>query len=102
MLNRLRLAAILLLLQGATLLIRGSPSARPLTPAAVWDSLINIENFPDAKMSQQKKLTLVLGLKQDFEKSKFPEDSVYARLLHRIAVYQYSATREYGLCVENT
>jgi CHAT domain-containing protein len=102
MLIRLRKAAILLLLGGTTLLIRGSPSAPTLTPAAIWDSVIKIENFPDAKMSQQKKLTLALGLRQDFEKAKFPEDSVYARLLHRIAVYQYSTTREYARCVENT
>jgi CHAT domain-containing protein/tetratricopeptide (TPR) repeat protein len=91
------LAALLL----ACLLTRSGPSPTP-SPATIWDSLLHIEQVPAARMSQQQKLAFVLSLRQEFEQGSFPEDSVYARLLHRIAVYQYYTTREYGLCVENT
>jgi tetratricopeptide (TPR) repeat protein len=72
------------------------------SPSAIWDSLLHVEQAPPTRMSQQQKLALVLSLRQAFENEKFPEDSVYARILHRIAVYQYNTTKEYNKCVENT
>lgn len=69
---------------------------------AIWDSLLHIEDMPANLMPQQQKLQLVLSLRQQFEQAHLPEDSVYARLLHRIAVYQYKTTREFNKCIDNT
>ncbi len=86
----------------ACLLTRGNPPNPTLSPSAIWDSILHIEQVPPASMSQQQKLALLLSLKQAFQSGRYPEDSVYARLLHRIAFYQYFTSRAYGSCVENT
>jgi CHAT domain-containing protein/tetratricopeptide (TPR) repeat protein len=93
-----RFLVILLALGG--LLSHSSPPNRQLTPTAIWDSLLHIEQAQT--LSPQQKLTLVIPLRTAFEKSGYPEDSVYARLLHRIAVFQWSTTKEYDKCIENT
>jgi len=95
-------SVILCLLTHAGGFAQSSSAGPALTPAGIWDSLVNIERIPVNRMSEQEKLPLVLGLRQEFEKRNYPEDSVYARLLHRIALYQYHTTRDYRRCVENT
>src|ERR1700753_1748202 len=87
----------LLLVTG--LLTLSSPEGPALTPTMIWDSLLHVERSP---LTNQQKLALVLPLRTAFEKAGYPEDSVYARILHRIAVFQYYTTREYNSCVENT
>ena len=53
----------------------------------IWDSLITVES--NSSLSTTQQLQLVLGLKKQFELGKFPEDSVFARILHRIGLYEY-------------
>lgn len=53
----------------------------------IWKKLIDIEK--DTSLSIEKKLPMVLKLKKLFEDQKIAEDSVYARILHRIGVYEF-------------
>ena len=93
------LPILLLLILGGLLTYSGPPQNQP-SAALIRDSLLHIEKNP--ALTQQQKLALVTRLRDDFEKARYPEDSIYARLLHRIAVYQYYTTKEYGSCVTNT
>ncbi len=72
--------------------------AQCLTHRQFWDALISIENTP---YNTDKKLTEIIGLKNQFEKCGFKEDSVYARILHRIGALEYS-NHEYNEAIKNT
>lgn len=52
----------------------------------VWDEIMEIEH---ASLTHTEKLQRAFRLKHVFEEGKLDEDSVYARLLHRIATLQY-------------
>lgn len=82
------------------LLTYSSPQNSQLPETAIWDSLLHTEQAPT--LTQQQKLNIAIRLRQTFETAGYAPDSVYARLLHRIAVYQYYTTKEYGSCIENT
>ena len=69
---------------------------------ALWDQLIRIEGTPDAVLSKPQKLKQVLALKQQFEVCRLSPDSVYARILHRIGVYEYYTTGELDKSIANT
>ncbi|HEV2483889.1 MAG TPA: CHAT domain-containing protein [Puia sp.] len=92
-----RSIAILFLFGG--LLTFSGPPISSLTPIAIWDSLLHIEQAPG--LSQYQKLALVIPLREAFEKAGYSRDSVYARLLHRIAVFQYYTTKAYDSCIAN-
>lgn len=81
------------------LLSHSSPPVSSLTPMVIWDSLLHIEQAQG--LSQQQKLALVLPLRVAFEKGGYVRDSVYARLLHRIAVFEYYTTKAYDSCIAN-
>ena len=53
----------------------------------IWDQLRLIENSQE--LAVRPKIVLVRNLKTEFENCKLPADSVYARILHRIALYEY-------------
>ncbi len=91
---------ILFLITLGGLLTHSSPPNPVLTPTAIWDSLLHIEQTQS--LSPQQKLALVIPLRSAFEKAGYPRDSVYARLLHRIAVFQYNTTKAYDSCIANT
>src|ERR1700744_2471214 len=95
-----RILPIIFLVVLGGLLTHSSPPDPPLTPTAIWDSLLHIEQTQS--LNQQQKLALVIPLRTAFEKAHYPEDSVYARLLHRIAVFQYYTTKAYDSCIANT
>src|SRR5687767_12266628 len=57
--------------------------------ADLWDQLRLIENSKEYNIDG--KLILVLKLKEEFDLCKLPLDSVYARMLHRIALYDYQS-----------
>jgi tetratricopeptide (TPR) repeat protein len=59
----------------------------------IWDEIIEIEH---ASLTHAEKLQRALRLKHAFEEGKLDEDSVYARLLHRIATLQYLQNGEYA------
>ncbi|HEY6977466.1 MAG TPA: tetratricopeptide repeat protein, partial [Chitinophagaceae bacterium] len=58
----------------------------------VWNELISIEK--DTLLSYKEKLPKLFTLKKEFETSKLAEDSVYARILHRIGLYDYLVNNE--------
>jgi CHAT domain-containing protein len=94
-----RLLPILVILAlGGLLTYSGPPSGQP-GPLAIWDSLLHIEQAQG--LSAQRKLALVIPLREAFEKGGYPRDSVYARLLHRIAVFEYYTTKAYDSCIAN-
>jgi CHAT domain-containing protein/tetratricopeptide (TPR) repeat protein len=95
-----KILTILSLLTIGGLLTHSSPPNQKLSPTAIWDSLLHIEQ--DQTLSRQQKLGLVIPLRTAFEKAGYPRDSVYARLLHRIAVFQYYTTKAYDSCIANT
>src|SRR3954452_7263298 len=53
----------------------------------IWNKLRDIEN--DTILSFDQKLQQVLQLKGVFEKQKLGQDSVYARILHRIGSLEF-------------
>ncbi|MDB5248412.1 MAG: hypothetical protein JWQ40_2806 [Segetibacter sp.] len=59
---------------------------------AVWNQLMSIEK--DTSLSTQQKLNEVLWLKKQFEDHKLRADSVYARILHRIGLFEYLLNNE--------
>src|SRR3954451_1577457 len=58
----------------------------------IWDQLMSIEK--DTLLTYQEKLPKLFTLKKEFENSKLIEDSVYARILHRIGLYDYLINNE--------
>jgi CHAT domain-containing protein/tetratricopeptide (TPR) repeat protein len=60
---------------------------QPTVSTAVWKKLISIEK--DTSLSYDQRLQQVFILKKQFEDSKLPLDSVYARILHRVGLYEY-------------
>ncbi len=63
-------------------------NAQPNNNESVFNKIVSIEQ--DTSMNITKKLDLLYTLKQDFETNKLTRDSVYARMLHRIAAYDYA------------
>ena len=59
----------------------------------LWNKIIAIE---DAAIANQEKLQQTLRLKNKFDSCKLAKDSVYARLLHRIATLQYLQNGEHA------
>ena len=70
------------------------------TGPQLWTKLIGIET--DTILSQEQKLKEVFVLKKTFEDCRLARDSVYARILHRIGVFQYNTTRELDKSIRNT
>jgi len=68
------------------------------TPTEIYKKLLVLE---DAGESYSVKLRQANALRAQFEKCAFEKDSVYARLLHRIGVYQYNSG-EINDAIENT
>ncbi len=59
----------------------------------IWNEITEIEHAP---LTNAGKLQRALRLKRAFEEDKLQEDSVYARLLHRIATLQYLQNGEHA------
>jgi len=72
------------------------------TEAELWTSLIRIEGAPDSVLSKQQRLKEALQLKATAETCHLTGDSVYARILHRVGVYQYSTSHELNSSIRNT
>ena len=53
----------------------------------IWNELRFTED--NSEYSTESKLSRLTNLKSVFEKCKLPADSVYARILHRIALYEF-------------
>jgi len=68
----------------------------------LWKELIRIEDSSELVFSKEKKLKATLLLKKKAEDCHLTGDSVFARILHRIGVYQYYATGEYNKSIGNT
>lgn len=65
----------------------------------MWDTLLNIEVNA---MPVDQKLHDLYKLKKKFEDCKLSKDSVYARLLHRIGLYEYAANKSYTKAIDFT
>ena len=61
-------------------------SAQCLTHEQVWDSIMSVESSPE---NFDEKLAVLNPLKTQFEKCRLEQDSVYARLLHRIGTLYF-------------
>ena len=70
------------------LILRSTPSAMAQCRSSpeLWKELLLIENNPQATENKKKAAE---GLKLEFERCKLPPDSVYAKILHRLALYEY-------------
>ena len=68
------------------------------TQQQFYGKLMSIEA---ANESDEKKLSQAIILKDQFEKCRLGKDSVYARMLHKIGVYQYS-TGQLNDAIQNT
>jgi tetratricopeptide (TPR) repeat protein len=66
---------------------------------AIWKSLLDIEA---GTQSIEKKLQEVEILQKQFISCNYPKDSVYARILHRMGVYQYQLKKDLTSCINNT
>ncbi len=65
----------------------------------ISDSLLAVEN---SSMDDAVKIKKMYVLKKQFDQSKFPQDSVYARLLHRIGLYEYNAYKNFNAAITFT
>lgn len=77
----------------------GSGNAQGTTSPGIFQKLISIEE--DTAIAKQK-LQQVMYLKASFENSKLPQDSVYARILHRIGLYESKANRDFSKAISFT
>ncbi len=68
-------------------------------PTVIWKQLLKIET---GTQPVDKKLAGIQSLQQQFISCKYPKDSVYARLLHRMGVYQYQLKKDLNNCIDNT
>ncbi|MEX6688128.1 CHAT domain-containing protein [Danxiaibacter flavus] len=68
----------------------------------IWDRLLQTEK--DTTLSIAQKIQIVYELKNNFEKLKRDPDSVYARILHRIGLYEYLLNKEIpnNVCIAYT
>lgn len=66
---------------------------------AIWKQLLNIEA---GTQPVEKKFQEVISLQQQFISCNYPKDSVYARILHRLGVYQYQLKKDLNSCIQNT
>ncbi len=69
------------------------------TSQFMWDSLLHVETNEE---SVDKKLEDLYKLKKKFDDCKLPHDSVYARLLHRIGLYEYTANKSFTKAIDFT
>lgn len=75
-----------------------SISAQCLTHQQFWDSTIAIENSPN---NIDRKLKTLFQLKEQYRHCKMEQDSVFARMLHRIGAFQYQQG-QYADAIQNT
>lgn len=61
--------------------------AQKVSSSDIWNKIVLIENTDDISLGE--KLFECQKLKQTFEENGMRQDSVYARLLHRTAAFQY-------------
>ena len=66
---------------------------------AIWKQLLDIEA---GTQPVEKKFQEVISLQQQFISCHYPKDSVYARILHRLGVYQYQLKKDLNSCIQNT
>ncbi|MBX3254599.1 MAG: CHAT domain-containing protein [Chitinophagaceae bacterium] len=73
-----------------------------VTPKQIWNSIIQLEG--NASFSETEKLQKADSLKRLMDEERFEHDSVYARLLHRIAVLKYLLNNEIATqeCIDYT
>jgi tetratricopeptide (TPR) repeat protein len=74
-------------------------NAQCLQPPELYQKLLAIET---ANESDESKLQQANALKNQFEKCAFEKDSVYARILHKIGVYQYYSANQINQAIQNT
>jgi tetratricopeptide (TPR) repeat protein len=64
-----------------------------LSNASIWKSLVSLDT--NQVLPAAGKLQLLYEWKKESEALRLPQDSVYARLLHKIGVYEFYARRNY-------
>jgi CHAT domain-containing protein/tetratricopeptide (TPR) repeat protein len=61
--------------------------AQPARNTAYWNKIIKLEN--DTLLTNRERLLQALSLKRQFENEGLIKDSVYARILHRIGLFEF-------------
>jgi len=67
---------------------------------SIRQGLISLD--ANQKLSQKDKLQLLYAWKRQADARRLPQDSVYARLLHKIGVYEFYVTHRYTVALEVT
>ncbi len=75
----------ILIIMALVIGIRGTSQC--LSKQFIWDSILVIEKNAQLSLPESKKK--LLSLKVNFEKCQYEKDSVYARLLHRLAAISF-------------
>ena len=84
----------------ASIICTFETSGQIATVSKILDSLNVINNNP--LLSNQQKLNKFYELKRQFEAAELLQDSVYAKLLHKIGTYEWYAMNDYGKALEFT
>lgn len=66
----------------------------------IWDSINNLTK--NNLLVESKKLSLLYNLKKISDDCELPKDSVYAKLLSKIGVYEYYVTKNYDSSIKLT
>lgn len=77
-----------------------SAAGQAVSGASVWRDLANLDT--NQSLSAAGKLKLLYEWKKQAEAVGLPQDSVYARLMHKIGVYEWYANRNYNLALSET
>jgi hypothetical protein len=81
--------------------IAGLPCmGQSITNASIWQDLIRLET--DQTLTAPGKLQLMYQWKKQAEATHLPMDSVYARLLHKIGVYEFYTGKRYNVALQLT
>jgi tetratricopeptide (TPR) repeat protein len=77
--------------------IRLSCPGQGVSNPAIWQDISNLDT--NRSLGSSEKLKLLYAWKKKSETLQLPEDSVYARLLHKIGVYEFFAGKRYNVAL---
>ncbi len=81
----------------AFVFLRLASPGQGLSNVEIWQDISNLDT--NRSLGPAGKLKLLYELKKKSEALRLPRDSVYARLLHKIGVYEFFANRKYNVAL---
>lgn len=74
--------------------------AQEISHESIRQGLLSIDT--NQRLTQKDKLQLLYAWKRQADAQRLPQDSVYARLLHKIGIYEFYVTHRYTIALDLT